>query len=129
MAATTTNFGPHTVIGEDNSGGLKRRIVTSPGPASYTTGGGEFDCSSNTTDGMGTQYDALTVVYSIKVIGLAPAGTASNSKYKSTYLPATAYAAATGLLKLEDMIQATPAEATSSGDLSAIVFLIEVVGR
>ena len=128
MAVTATNFGLPTVLAESNAGGVKKRLVSRPGPVSYSAGGAEFDCSSSAIDGFGNEYDGFTVVYGVTLVGLAPSATASNTTYKATYLPAAAYAAATGLVKLDHLLQATPAE-NATADLSLVLFLFEITGR
>ncbi len=127
MTATATNWGPPVVLSGSDVGGVKRRIVSALGPTTYSSGGNEFDCSADATDGFGNAFDAFNVVHSVKLIGIAPGTAASASTYQSTWIPATAYAAATGKLKVDDLLQATPAENAAS--LAALVFLFEVIGR
>ncbi len=127
MTATATNWGPPVVLSGSDVGGVKRRIVSALGPNTYSSGGNEFDCSADATDGFGVAFDAFNVVHSIKLISVGPGTAASASTYAMTYIPATAYAAATGKIKVDDLLQATPAENAAS--LAALTFVFEVIGR
>ncbi len=127
MTATATNWGPPVVININDAGGIKTRIVSALGPTTYSSGGNEFDCSSDATDGFGNVADAFTVVHSIECIGVAAGTAASASTYKFLYIPAASYAAATGKLKVDDVLQATPAE--NGASLAALTFLFRVTGR
>jgi hypothetical protein len=120
---TATNWGIVSVLAGDD-GGLKTRIVSALGPATYSSGGNEIDLSSDATDGLSNAYDMFAVVYGVEIIGV---GTAASNKYHATYVPAASYAAATGKIRLVDVEQATPAE--PSGDLSTVAFTLRVTGR
>lgn len=107
LTAVTAITGPTS----DLSG--KRGVFTALLPASYDAGGSTLDLSSH-----------FALVHGVKFVGQA---TAANDKYHCTYIPAAAYAPATGLVKVRDLSAAADAEA--SGDLSAVTVRFEVVGR
>lgn len=88
-------------------------IFTATLPASYDAGGSVLDLSSY-----------FTYVHGVEVIGQATHG---DDKYYATYIPAAAYAPATGKIKVRDLTAASDAEA--SGDLSAVVLRLRVTGR
>jgi hypothetical protein len=91
----------------------KKGIFTAVLPASYDAGGSVLDLSAH-----------FTYVHGVKFVGQA---TAANDKYYCTYIPAAAYAPATGLVKVRDLTAAADAEA--SGDLSGVTVRFEVEGR
>lgn len=95
----------------------RRAVVTAVGPASYDAGGSVIDLSALTGGG-------FNKVHGVTLIGQ---GTAANDRYQPTFIHAAAYAAATGKLKVRD-INATDSAAEASGDLSAVTFVLEVIG-
>lgn len=121
--ATAGNFSALTVLGESNNG-LKTRVISCLGPATYSAGGSELDLSTDSTDGLGNYYDAMSVVYSVVLCGV---GAAASSKYQCAFIPGSSGAAATGKVKIHDTSQAADAEA--SGDLSSLTFYFMVTGR
>jgi hypothetical protein len=116
------NFAAPTVLAAADVGGLKVRIISTTGPASYDAGGSELDLSDS-SDGFGNKFDAFSVVYSVQLGGIA----AASSKYQCVFVPGSSGAAATGKIKIHDSSQAADAEA--SGDLSAVTFYFLVTGR
>jgi hypothetical protein len=105
----------------NSQGTIKRVILTVAGPASYDAGGSTIDLSSAVTALGGTL--TFTKVYGVDCIAVSAH---ASSKFKATYVPAAGNAPATGKIKLDDLIQATPAE--FSGDASGTTFTLEVVG-
>lgn len=103
------------------SGPIKRAVVTALGPASYDAGGSTIDLSSAVSglDGANT----FTKVWGLNRLGVSAH---ASSKYGIAYVPAASNAPATGKIKLDDLIQATPAE--FSGDASGTTFTFEIVG-
>jgi hypothetical protein len=126
MAATSTNFGPPVVKQAADIGGLKIRIVSCVGPASYTTNGGEIDLSNDATDGLGNNFDRFTEVYCVNQCAIGAHG---NAKYSVRYVPAASGAAATGTLKVLDQSAASDAEVSNATDLSSVTFYFLVIGR
>lgn len=113
-------MGAFTAVAEvANEFGTKLRtaVVTATAPASYDAGGSVIDLSSLASGG-------FTKVYGVDLIGQA---TAASDRYQPTFVPAVAYAAATGKLKIRD-INSTDAAAEASGDLSAVTFVLRVTG-
>lgn len=96
---------------------VRKAIITAVCPASYDAGGSTIDLSALTSGG-------FTKVYGCVLIGQA---TAASDRYQPTFIPAAAYAAATGKLKIRD-INSTDAAAEASGDLSAVTLVLEVTG-
>ena len=96
---------------------LRTAVVTATAPASYDAGGSVIDLSALTSGG-------FTKVYGVDLIGQV---TAASDRYQPTFIPAAAYAAATGKLKIRD-INSTDAAAEASGDLSAVTLVLEVTG-
>jgi hypothetical protein len=95
----------------------RRAVVTAVCPASYDAAGSTIDLSALTGGG-------FTKVYGAVLIGQA---TAASDRYQPTFVPAAAYAAATGKLKIRD-INAADGAAEASGDLSAVTLVLEVIG-
>jgi hypothetical protein len=106
-----------TMLSNELTAHGRRAIVTAACPASYDAGGSTIDLSAVTGGG-------FTKVFGAKLIGQA---TAASDRYQPTFIPAAAYAAATGKLKIRD-INSTDAAAEASGDLSAVTLVLEVVG-
>jgi hypothetical protein len=96
-------------------------VFSAVAPASYDAGGSTIDLSS--AGGLGA-WGCFQVVYSCVQCGF---DATANEKYKASFLPASAGAAATGKLKVRDESQAADAEA--SGDLSAVTMYFTAVGR
>jgi|GEM_PF-2285784 len=120
-------FAEATVLSVGVSGGQKKAIISCVGSASYATGGDILDLDVGTTaatSAMGGWAGFAVVDF---VTGYA--ATAANSKYKCHYVRAASGAPATGLIKIDDMIQATPAEIANATDLSGQTFYFEVTGR
>jgi hypothetical protein len=95
--------------------GLKKAVVTVTGCTSYETGGSALDLSSI----------FKSKVYGISRIGTDPHG---SDKYALTYVPAASNAPATGKIKIRDLTAASDAEVTSTTDLSATTWTLEVTG-
>jgi hypothetical protein len=114
-------FTDHTILKAEQLGSTKRVIMTAKGPASYDSGGSTLDLSDTITALGGTLK--FTKVYGL---GLIAVSAHASSKYGVRYVPAAANAPATGKVKLDDLIQATPAEFT--GDASGTTFTFEVIG-
>jgi hypothetical protein len=108
----------HTVL----PGGLKIATMELTLSGSYDAGGSvaDFSTAGNLGGALGFQK-----VYGCSGVGVATAGHA-NSKYKPALVRAASDAAATAKVKIDDVIQATPAEA--SGDLSSVVLTVIVYG-
>ncbi len=121
---TAGNFGTLTVVAGSDSGGLKTRIISALGPATYSANGSELDLSSDATDGLSNKYDAFAVVYSVVQCGV---GAHAGDVYRCMYIPAASGAAATGTVKIRDLTASSDAEA--SGDLHATTFYFMVTGR
>ena len=102
----------------DHGTNSKELLVSAICPASYDASGSTIDLSS-----------LFAEVYSVKVAGRAIGGAVAGAGFDAIYIPATAYAAATGKIVMSNIWQATPAEA--SGDLSTTpgTLLLRVVGR
>lgn len=113
-------FTDHTVLSV-SQGQTKRVVMTVKGPASYDAGGSTLDLSSAVAALAGTISFVKT--WGVHLLGVSAH---ASSKFKATYVPAAGNAPATGKIKLDDLIQATPAE--FSGDASGTTFTIEVVG-
>lgn len=126
MAATSTNWGPPTVLQASDAGGLKIRIVSCAGPASYTTNGGEIDLSNDATDGLGNNFDRFSEVYCVTQCAIGAHG---NAKYATRFVPAASGAAATGTIKVLDQSAASDAEVSNATDLSTVTFYFLVIGR
>ena len=95
-----------------------KKLITAVCPVSYDASGSTIDLSG-----------FFTTVFECKYVGRAIGGAVAGAGYSATYIPATAYAAATGKIVMGLTWQATPAEA--SGDLSTTpgTLMLEVVGR
>lgn len=102
----------------DHGTNSKECIISAICPASYDASGSTIDLST-----------WFTQVYSVRIAGRAIGGAVAGAGYSANYIPATAYAAATGKIVMGLTWQATPAEA--SGDLSTTpgTLLLRVVGR
>jgi hypothetical protein len=106
-----------SVLGSTNlSGRMKEVVFTMTGSASYDAGGSIVDLS---TAGVLAVADGFTSVHGVECIESA----AANAKHVFRYVRV---AAATGLLKILDVEQATPAEA--SGNLSANTYTMKAIG-
>lgn len=96
------------------TGGIKKAVVTVTGSASYDTGGSTLDLSS-----------IFTLVYGVNVIAISPH---ASGKYNDRFIPGASYAPSTGKIKLYDTTTDPGAEVSSTTDLSATTFTIEVTG-
>lgn len=97
----------------------RRAVLLVTGSASYATGGDTIDLSAVTGGG-------FTKVYGVKLIGQP---TAASDRYHPTFVPAAAYAAATGKLKIRDLNATdSAAEVSNTTDLSAVTWVFEVTG-
>lgn len=110
ISATLSNeLGAHT----------RRAVIVVTGSASYATNGDTLDLSALTGGGM-------TVVFGVSRVAVGAHG---NDKYNLSYTPAAAGAPATGKIKIRDLAAGTPgAEVSSTTDLSAVSWTLEVVG-
>lgn len=93
----------------------RRAVLLLTLPASYDAGGSALDLSALTEGG-------FTSVYGINQLSIA----AANDKYRLSFVPGSAYAPGTGLVKIRDLTAASDAEA--SGDLSAVTVTVEAIG-
>ncbi len=110
-------------------GARKCVVLTATGPSSYDTAGSVLDLSSANTVLAALNNESIFVaVHSANLVGVAAA---ASDRYACTYVRATSGAPATGKFKIRDLGAApTPAvEVTSTTDLSAVVFIFEVVGK
>ena len=98
----------------------RRAIITITGSASYATGGDTIDLSALAGGGFVKVHGVSFVAQGI--------GGAANDKYRFAYVPAASYAPSTGVLKIRDLSAASDAEVSSTTDLSAVVWVAEVVG-
>ena len=114
------SFTGHSVKAVDQ-GSIKEVILDIVGPASYDAGGSILDLSSAVTALAGTI--TFTKVWGVTLIAVSAH---ASSKYGVRYVPGASNAPALGKLKLDDLIQATPAEFT--GDASGTTFTIKVHG-
>ena len=97
----------------------RRAVLSVTGSASYATGGDTLDLSALTGGGM-------TVVFGVARLSVSAHG---NDKYALSYVPAAAGAPATGKIKIRDLAAGTPgAEVSSTTDLSAVSWTVEVIG-
>lgn len=95
----------------------RRAVVTATGPASYDTNGSVLTC----TDFPGGGF---TKVHGVRLVGVSAH---ANDKYHVQFVPAASYG--TGpTLKVRDLSAASDAEIASTTDLSAVVFILEVLG-
>lgn len=107
-------------------GSQKKAIFQVTGTASYDTGGSLLDLSSANATLTGIDPMAVfTLVNGLSVVGVNPHG---SGKYHGAYIRAASGAPATGKIKLYDVTTDPGAEATSTGDLSATTFFVEVTG-
>lgn len=98
----------------------RRAVIVITGSASYATGGDTIDLSALAGGG-------FTKVHGVNFLAMGIGG-AANDKYRLAYVPAAAYAPATGVLKIRDLSAASDAEVTATTDLSAVSWIAEVVG-
>lgn len=96
-------------------GDIKSAIVDVAGSASYDTAGSLVDLSGIFP----------SKVHGVKVIAVSPHG---SDKYRAVYIPGASNAPALGKLKVRDLTAASDAEVTSTTDLSATTFTLEVLG-
>lgn len=106
------SFAAPTVLGTSRVDKLKMITFTVVGSASYATSGDTLDLSAH-----------FPVRTDLVILRGVPTGGAADSKYRGTYVRAAAGASATGLVKFDDLIQATPAELANTTDLSAVTFI------
>lgn len=109
----------------------KTMILRVKGTASYDTGGSVLDLSSTSALFVGSSLapdGGFTAVHGVRVIGVEAAG---GAVYAVTYLRDTAGAPATGKLVLYLGASATqvPTQASSTTDISATIFILEIVGK
>ena len=95
--------------------GMKKAVITITGTASYDTGGSTLDLSSLFP----------SKVYGLREIAVSPHGSA---KYKLSFVPGSSYDPATGKIKIHDVTAASGAEVTSTTDLHATTWTLEVTG-
>ena len=94
--------------------------------ASYDTNGSPLDLSSSNTTLTGLNpMAAFTRVDGVNFIGVNPHGSA---KYQPAYVRAASGAPATGTIKAHDVTASSGAEVSSTTDLSATTFFVEVFG-
>lgn len=108
-----------TFVKEIDHGTNSREILlTAVAPASYDANGSTIDLST-----------WFAEVFECKLAGRPIGGATAGAGFDVIYVPATAYAAATGKLIVSNIWQATPAEA--SGDLSTTpgTLLLRAIGR
>lgn len=97
----------------------REALLVITGSASYATGGDTIDLSAVTGGG-------FTKVYGVQVIGQP---TAASDRYHITFVPAAAYAAATGKLKIRDLNATdSAAEVSNTADLSSVTWVVRVTG-
>lgn len=107
-------------------GALKRIVIQLTGPASYDTGGSVLNLASTNTTLTGLNNEAFfTYVHGLNVLNC---DTAASDKYRMQYLGAAAFAPATGAIKVRDLSAASDAEVSSTTDLSATTWTVEVFG-
>lgn len=124
MSAFTITAVLQRDVGRYGSG--KRVLLSCTGTASYDTNGSVINLSSSNTTLTGLDADAaFTVVNGVSVVGTTLHG---SDKYRCMYVRASAGAPATGTLKVRDLSAASDAEVSSTTDLSATTFFLEVVG-
>lgn len=118
------SFAVTTELSNELSSKQRRAVLLITGTASYDTNGSVVDLSALPGGG-------FTKVHGAKVIGV---GAHASDKYLFTFVPAASYAAATGKLKVRNALIVTTGtpgsldEISSTTDLSALTFVLEVVG-
>jgi hypothetical protein len=116
MGAFTLSATP--VLRQANDCFQKKAVISIVGPASYDTGGSVIDLSALAT-ALASDDAVFTRVDGVAFLG---SDSAAGARYQLTYLRAASGAPSTGKLV------ATTAGAEASGNLSALVFRIEVTG-
>ena len=120
-------MGAFTVTAElQNEFGTKSRkaVITATGPASDDTNGSVLDLSSLAGGG-------FTKVHGVTRVGVAAH---ANDKYLTAFVPGSSYDPATGKLKVRNALIVTTGtpgsldEVASTTDLSAVTFVLEVIG-
>lgn len=107
-------------------GAQKRVTLQVTGTASYDSNGSLLNLSSSNTTLTGLDPDAVfTRVDAVSVVGVTPHGSA---KYQPAYVRAASGAPATGTIKVHDVTASSGAEVSSTTDLSATTWFLEVVG-
>ena len=107
-------------------GAQKRAVLSITGTASYDINGSPLDLSSSNTTLTGLNpMAAFTRVDGVNFIGVNPHGSA---KYQPAYVRAASGAPATGTIKAHDVTASSGAEVSSTTDLSATTFFVEVFG-
>ena len=107
-------------------GAQKRATFQVTGTASYDSNGSLIDLSSANSTLTGLDPLAVfTRVDGVNVCGVTPHGSV---KYHLGYVRASSGAPATGKLKVIDTTTDPGAEASSTADLSATTWFVEVIG-
>lgn len=124
MSAFTVTAVKSVIVG--GPGAQKRAIIQCTGTASYDTGGSVLNLASTNTTLTGFNNEAaFTYVHGVSVVNV---DTAASDKYRLQYLGAAAFAPATGVIKCRDLSAASDAEVSSTTDLSATTWTLEVFG-
>lgn len=111
-----------TILSNVMTAGQRRAVILCTLSASYATGGDTIDLSALSAASGG----GFTLVHGGHMIASPTAG---NDKYLCTYVPAAAYAPATGLVKIRDASAASDAEVSNTTDLSAVTIIFEFIGK
>ncbi len=110
-----------TALGCDRKSRLKKVTFTAVGPDTYDAGGSVLHL------GVAGGLGSLGFVERVDGCVLIGVSAHASSKWLCTYVPATAGAPATGKIKVDLLIQATPAEEGTT-DMKATTFTFEAVG-
>ena len=101
----------------------KVAVIQCTGTASYDTGGSVINLATTNSVLTALNNEAgFTTIHGVQVLNV---GTAASDKYRLQYLGATA---ATGVIKVRDLSAASDAEVSSTTDLSATTWTLEVRG-
>lgn len=117
------SFTAPTVLGANRKDRLKCVTLTVVGATSYATGGDTLDLSQAA---LGKANGFAKRVDGIQLIGTSAA---ANTKYLPCYVPATAGAPATGLVKIHDITAASDAEVVSTTSLAGVTFTFVAFGE
>ncbi len=120
MAAFTAATG----VAQNRKDKLKTVTFTAVGPNTYDASGSVLDLSTAAA-GLGPLYGFKKRVDGCHMIGVSAH---ASSKWLCTYVPAAAGAPATGLVKVDLLIQATPAEEGAT-DMHATTFTFVAFGE
>ncbi len=119
----TAAFTSVTALGQNRKDKLKTVTFTAVGSALYDAGGSILDLS--TAGGLGVTSGFKKRVDGVHMLGVSAH---ASSKWLCTYVPAAAGAPATGKLKVDLLIQATPAEEGAT-DMSGTTFTFVAFGE